>query len=199
MTISFAAFVVISLSIITQIVFLFLRKNKADFISHFLLLAGALLLLADLVVRSIQINFVAITNMYESLVLFSALVALVLFFYRVRAGEKTHPMIMFGGSMVAFILLALASSPLLPKEALPPIPALQSAWLVLHITLAFAGEAFFVVGFVAAIIYLFARDPDKRQNIERVMYTAIAIGYPIFTAGALIFGAVWAHFAWGAF
>jgi ABC-type transport system involved in cytochrome c biogenesis permease subunit len=28
-------------------------------------------------------------------------------------------------------------------------------------------------------------------------YTSIAIGYPIFTAGALVFGAVWAEKAWG--
>ena len=29
------------------------------------------------------------------------------------------------------------------------------------------------------------------------MYTSIAIGYPIFVAGAIIFGAIWAKTAWG--
>ena len=31
------------------------------------------------------------------------------------------------------------------------------------------------------------------------MYTTIIIGYPIFTAGALIFGAIWAEAAWGSY
>ncbi|HUV08506.1 MAG TPA: cytochrome c biogenesis protein CcsA, partial [Spirochaetia bacterium] len=83
------------------------------------------------------------------------------------------------------------------KEILPPIPALQSYWLVLHVTFAFIGEAFFVVGFFAAIYFLVLKDEGRRKAVDRFMYTAIAIGYPIYTAGALIFGAIWAQSAWG--
>ena len=34
--------------------------------------------------------------------------------------------------------------------------------------------------------------------MDRLVATSIGIGYPVFTAGALIFGAVWAETAWGA-
>jgi ABC-type transport system involved in cytochrome c biogenesis permease subunit len=106
---------------------------------------------------------------------------------------------MFIGSFTALVLLALASSPLIPKDTLPPIPALQSGWLVLHITLAFIGEAFFTVAFGAALYYLLTKNEEKRTRLDRLIYNSILVGYPVYTAGALIFGAVWAYFAWGSF
>ncbi len=77
------------------------------------------------------------------------------------------------------------------------MPALQSGWLVLHVAFSFIGEVFFAVGFVSAILQLAAKSEEKRQEYDRVTYTSIAVGYPIFTAGALIFGAIWAEKAWG--
>jgi ABC-type transport system involved in cytochrome c biogenesis permease subunit len=162
-------------------------------------LAAAALLLAVTIDRSVRIRFVAVTNTFESLIFFSAVIALVLFVYRIRAKDKTIPYINFGGTVVAIALLAIASSPAAPKDVVPPIPALQSYWLVLHVTLSFIGESFFVVAFVCAIYYLVSRNLEQKKRLERLTYTTIAIGYPIFTAGALIFGAVWAQTAWGSY
>jgi ABC-type transport system involved in cytochrome c biogenesis permease subunit len=39
-------------------------------------------------------------------------------------------------------------------------------------------------------------DPD---DLDEISYRAIAIGYPIFALGALIFAMIWAHEAWGRF
>ena len=190
--ISTIAFVLICLAAVVQVVFLLLKGREPDPASHFLLLAAAVLLLVTIAARSVRINFVAVTNTFESLTFFSAVIALVLFIYRIRARRNILPFIMFGGTIITIILLAVASSPIAPKEVLPPIPALQSYWLVLHVTFAFVGEAFFVVSFVAAIYYLASRDEEKKKSLDRVIYTSIGIGYPIYTAGALIFGAVWA-------
>ena len=156
-------------------------------------------MLAVTIDRSIRIRFVAVTNTFESLIFFSAGIALVLFVYKLRAREKTIPFITFGATIVAIALLAIASSPVAAKEVVPPIPALQSYWLVLHVTLSFIGESFFVVAFVCAIYYLASRNEERKQRLDRLTYTTIAIGYPIFTAGALIFGAVWAQAAWGSY
>ncbi len=199
MILSTIAFILLCVACLVQIVFLIRRSGTADPLSHYGVLVAALLLLATTVVRSVQISFVAVTNTFESLVFFAAVICLVVFFYRLKGGQKSFPIIIFGGTITSIILLAIASSPIAPKEALPPIPALQSSWLVLHVTFAFIGEAFFAVGFVAAIYYLFARSEEKRARIDRFTYTSIAIGYPIFTAGALIFGAIWAQAAWGSY
>ena len=182
-----------------QIVYLLRREQKIDGFSHYIHLAAAALLLAVTIDRSIRIRFVAVTNTFESLVFFAAMIALVLFIYRLRAKDKTVPFITFGATIVAIALLAIASSPIAPKDILPPIPALQSYWLVLHVTLSFIGESFFVVAFVCSIYYLVSKDEERKENSDRLTYTTIAIGYPIFTTGALIFGAVWAQSAWGSY
>lgn len=41
-----------------------------------------------------------------------------------------------------------------------------------------------------------AIDPD---DLDEISYRAIAIGFPIFTLGALIFAMIWAQQAWGRF
>jgi ABC-type transport system involved in cytochrome c biogenesis permease subunit len=195
--ISTIAFGLLCLSILVQIVFLLRMVRPADPVSHYILLASGVLLLADTVIRSIKIRFPAITNTYESLVFFSAMICFVLFVYRVRAKQKSLPFLLFGGTVVAAVFMALASSPIAPDTVKPPIPALQSYWLVLHVAFAFIGEAFFAVSFVASILYLAAKEDARRDRLDRLIYTTITVGYPIFTAGALVFGAVWAEHAWG--
>lgn len=37
------------------------------------------------------------------------------------------------------------------------------------------------------------------EDLDEIGYRAIAIGYPVFTLGALIFAMIWAHEAWGRF
>ena len=192
-----AAFGCLVGAVIVQIAFLFIRRRRPDPASHWLLLVAALLLLSVTVERSVLISFVAVTSTYESLIFFAAAVCCVAWGWRLVARERTPPFLLLGGTILALTLLALSSSPLAPPELLPPVPALQSSWLVLHVTFSFAGEAFFAVSFVAALAALAARDPERRLELEGVTATAVGIGYPIFTAGALIFGSIWAQFAWG--
>ncbi len=180
-----------------QAVFLLLRGQRREPISAALLLVAGALLLGTIVERSLRISFVAITNTYESLLFFSAATCVVVGILRLTGNRSTPRFVFFGATIVAATLLMIGSSPGLPKDVEPPIPALQSVWLVLHVTLSFIGESFFVVSFVAAITVLVTRDAEKARNADRIMYTAIGIGYPVFTAGALIFGAIWAQNAWG--
>ena len=197
--ISTIGFILIGLSAVIQIIFLLRKKKELDPVSHYLLLIAFILLTITIIQRSIQINFVAVTNTFESLIFFSSVIVLVLFLYRIQNKWKVLSFVIFGGTIVSLIMLAIASSPIAPQDVHPPVPALQSSWLVLHVTFAFIGEAFFSVGFVAAIYYLIIKDEDKKKDIDRIIYTSIAIGYPIFTAGALIFGAIWAEAAWGSY
>jgi len=193
------AFIILILSLCVQIVFLFRRVKTADRFSHYLLLIAVLLLFATTIRRSLKIEFIALTNTFESLVFFSGTIALILFVYRAKSKQKAISFVVFGGTVVSIILLAVASSPALPKDVLPPIPALRSGWLVLHVAFSFIGEAFFALAFAASIYYLFQKKDQKRQSADRVIYTSIGIGYPVFTAGALIFGAIWAQHAWGSY
>jgi len=201
MTATIAFFVLIA-ALAIQIVFLIKGEAAVDSLSHYLLLAASVLLFLITVYRSITIKFVAITNTFESLIFFSGVICLILFIYRLRAGKKAIELLIFGSTVIAFILLAVASSPIAPKKIAPPIPALKSYWLVLHVTFSFIGESFFALSFVTAIYYLAigkGKNTDRRAVLDRLTANFIAIGYPIFTAGALVFGAIWARYAWGSF
>ncbi|MBU0926547.1 MAG: cytochrome c biogenesis protein CcsA [Spirochaetes bacterium] len=192
-----AAFALFLASAAVQVVFIFKRNAGTDAIGPWILLAASASLLVALALRSLEVGFVALTSTYESLAFFAAVIGAVCFAYRYQRRLPYKPAAVFGSTMVAVVMLAVASSPLIPKEALPPIPALRSAWLLLHVSFTFVGEAFFVAGFVTSILFLFSKDGERRLELDRLTYTAIAVGYPFFTAGALVFGAIWAEQAWG--
>lgn len=196
--IAISGFILFIIVLTVQVIAIFSKKREP--ITPFLLLLISLLLIGELVRRSLKIEFFALTNTFEALLFFSAIIALIMGIYRLKSGVKALLPVYFIGSFVAFILLAISSSPLVPSEIKPPIPALQSGWLVIHVALSFIGESFFAFSFAVAIYYLLSRrDAEQKRGVEKLIYTSIAIGYPIFTAGALIFGAIWAHYAWGRF
>jgi ABC-type transport system involved in cytochrome c biogenesis permease subunit len=191
------AFVLILVSAIVQIVFLFKVDRRTEWFSHWMLAAAALLLAIVIAARSAEMSFPALTGTFESLVFYALAVCVLATVYRLQKRLVFMPLVQFDATIVAAALLAVASSPIAPKELLAPIPALRSLWLVAHVSFSFVGESFFVVSFVSALAFIFARSEEKRRAYDRVTYTSIAVGYPIFTAGALIFGAIWAEQAWG--
>lgn len=180
-----------------QVVWLFRKDDSRDPASPWILAGAALVFFGITVVRSFKISFVALTSTYESLLFYSGFIMALEIGYRYQKKIPFSRIIEFGATVSALVMAAIASSPLLPKDALPPIPALKSLWLVAHVALSFIGEAFFVISFAASLAFLFAKDDAKRLDYDRITYTSIAVGYPIFTAGALIFGAIWAEQAWG--
>jgi ABC-type transport system involved in cytochrome c biogenesis permease subunit len=197
-TLSTIAFILIIVSLIIQIIFLIINKEaKPDPISHYVIAVSFILLIIYTVLMSLEINFIAITNTYEAMFVFSEMILLVILVYRFSMGKNTNPFIMLGVTMISIILLAIASSPIIPHELHPPIPALQSYWLIFHIIFAFIGESFFAMAFVASIYLLVVKDEEKKKNADRITYISIIIGYFLYTAGGLIFGAIWANVAWG--
>jgi cytochrome c-type biogenesis protein CcsB len=51
---------------------------------------------------------------------------------------------------------------------------------------------------IAAAIQPATKSMDA-EDLDEISYRAIAIGFPLFTLGALIFAMIWAHEAWGRF
>jgi cytochrome c-type biogenesis protein CcsB len=192
-----SAFILQICAITVQIVYIITRKEKEDSVSHWLLLSAVLFLFLYTAARSLLIGFLALTTIVECLVFFSAVSMVLLFIYKLIYGQKLIQFLLLGGSLASFLLLALASSPLIDDVVHTPIPELRSLWLVLHVSLAFIGEAFFLVGFIVSIICLAQREHKQKQELEKFIYRTVVIGYLFFTLGALIFGAIWARHAWG--
>jgi cytochrome c-type biogenesis protein CcsB len=196
------SFVIYLLVMLTGFASFFGSKTKWTRISYWLAMTGLIVQLASLLVRTMVSGHAPFTNMYESINFLSWSCALVvIIFQRTFKLEKAWPYLW----LMIVALMALVSSPALPKNVTPLVPALQSYWLWLHVSVTLLGEAFLAVAFVASILYLTAgRDSagklesQKRQEkYDLIAYRAVAAGFPLFTLGALVFGMIWASRAWG--
>ncbi|HEK86152.1 MAG: c-type cytochrome biogenesis protein CcsB [Candidatus Saccharicenans sp.] len=156
----------------------------------------------SLIIRTFNSGHAPFTNMYESINFLAwACVLAVIIFERIFKLEKIGPYLW----LLIVALMALISSPALPKNVTPLVPALQSYWLWLHVSVTLLGEAFLALAFVSSLFYLSASsrhkaDPQnekKKQKYDLIAYQAVAVGFPLFTLGALIFGMIWANKAWG--
>ena len=184
--------------------FLFTKKESLAKIGYNFALLGFVTHTAALVWRVFVSGHAPFTNMYESLsfLAWASILAYVIIegMFKIKKAGPYFMLIVIG-------LMALASSPLMPKDAAPLMPALQSYWLWLHVSVTMIGEAFFAVAFVTSIMYLIADSKEKKgvktgissEKLDTVSYKCIAIGFPLFTLGGMVFGMVWAYKAWGSY
>lgn len=160
---------------------------------------GLALHTAALVERGIAGGSVPLTDLFEYTLVLTWAVALAYLtvFRRCLEGPVSVSILALVFLILGVALLFLHTDPSGAK-----MPALRSYWLYVHVSLAALGETFFAIAFVASLVYL-ARlgggDRLKLQALEDLTYRAITIGFPLFTLGALVAGAIWAKRAWGAY
>ena len=176
------------------------RKSGARTFVFIVTLVGFAFNTAALVSRSVISGHPPVTNLFEYLSFFAW--AIVLGFLIIWRKKGLELMTVFAAT-IAFAMMVMAS--LFPSEASKQLmPALQSYWLWIHVSLAVLAEAAFAVAFVASVMCLIGdrrdgshrRLPD-RKLLDSITYRWIGIGFPLFTVGALFAGAVWAQKAWG--
>ncbi len=198
------SFILYGAAVLLYFGFYFFRKPVWASVGFLAAAAGTALHSAALVLRTIESGHAPFTNMYESLSFYSwALVLSFILSEKKFNLRRTAPFIL----LIAVALMALASSPLMPKETAPLIPALQSWWLWLHVSVTLLGEAFLAIAFIASIMFLSADAKAKKggdasqartaSKLDQISYKCVAIGFPLFTLGGLVFGMIWAYKAWG--
>lgn len=196
------AFIAYLLAMLAGFISLLMPGNRIRKISYYTGLSGFLLHSISLTLRTVQSGQAPFTTMYESVnfLAWSCVLAIIIFERKFRL-EKIGPYLW----LVVVALMALVSSPALPKDINPLVPALQSYWLWLHVSVTLLGEAFLAVAFVASILYLLTPEKKlsqpgqeaRREKLDQLAYRAVAVGFPLFTLGALVFGMIWASKAWG--
>ena len=187
-------FILYILSALVYLVAVFAKKEKWAKTGLVLAAAGLVLHTAAWILRTVVSGHAPFTNMYESLsfLAWASVAALIVLDWKLRI-PRVAPYVM----LIVVGIVALASSPLMPKDATPLVPALQSYWLWLHVSVTLLGEAFFAVAFVASLLFLGAGSEEKKERLDALAYRAVAVGFPLFTLGGLVFGMVWAYRAWG--
>lgn len=176
-----------------------------------LVVVGAGLLLVCIVLRGWATSRAPWGNMYEfiNLTCFCGLVAALIVLRR----RDLRPLWVF--VLVPVLILLAVSGKWLYADAAPVMPALQSYWLPIHVSVVSLGSGVFLVAGVASILFLMKTsrlgDPERggrlagvvsrfpdAQILDRVAYRTTVFAFPVFGFG-VIFGAIWAEEAWGRF
>nr|YP_009472572.1 cytochrome c biogenesis protein ccs1 [Chlorodesmis fastigiata]ARO74174.1 cytochrome c biogenesis protein ccs1 [Chlorodesmis fastigiata] len=84
----------------------------------------------------------------------------------------------------------------------PLIPALQSNWLMMHVTVMLLSYATLIFGSILSIVFLFLFQSFSLNillnQLDQLSFRSIGIGFPLLTVGILS-GSVWANEAWGSY
>ena len=184
-------------SLTIQTFYLMKQGRKSDPVSHYFLSAGFLILLLITILRSIEINFIAIASKTDTLIIVSECILAIILFYRYKLKSKANFFVLYGESWIILLFLTLAASPLMPKTISPLIPQLKSPWMIWHISMAILGIAFFSTGFAASVSYLTTSDFKQKENLDKVSFKTNLYGLLAYGIGGVIVGAIWAKSAWG--
>ncbi len=171
-----------------------------------LLVFATAVLAAGVVMRGVGTGRTPWGNMYEFSIT-GALVASVVFLVlaRTQAGRA----VAIWAVLLIFLTLGLAITALYVPPG-PLVPALRSYWLVVHVGCAVIAFGLFTVGAVVSALQIVSERAERRGSghgfgaslpassvLDRLAYRLTAIGFPIWTFGPLILGAIWAEVSWG--
>src|SRR5215471_12017932 len=170
--------------------------------------AGAGLQLIEFATGAIQTGNLPVTNFAQSLSFLAWLTALAGLIVIVR-----FKMPVVGTFVAPIVFIVLGAATLTMRDRRLTMPAtLQSAWLPVHVTLAFLGYALFVLAAGVSLVYLVyerrlkakrlslndTRPAPSLEKLDRVNYHLLGWGFLMLTL-AIVSGAIWADTIWGHF
>ena len=185
--------------------------TRLERVAIIILAVGALLHGTGVVLRGIAASRVPWANMYEFSIT-GSFVVMVIFLVALAIKDIR----LLATFVSGFVLLILGSATaIFYVEVKSLMPALQSYWLVIHVTVAILATAFFNIAAALSIAYIFktAKWVEKSklkavatfrrilalfpsiEKIERLSYRFNIIGF-ILWSFTLIAGAIWAERAW---
>jgi cytochrome c-type biogenesis protein CcsB len=181
------------------------RSERMGRMGVSLVILGAALQLASIVLRGFAAGRWPLGNMYEfvSAITFAAMLTWLVV---LRRSPSLRPL----GAFVLFpvVILQFLGGTVLYTQAAPVMPALQSYWLLVHVTaVSIASGLFFVPGIASALFLLRSADRlpaalaakvPSSDVLDRLAYRVTIIAFPLYTF-AVIAGAIWAEAAWGRF
>ncbi len=181
------------------------RTEKVARIATAMMILGFLLLFAGVIARGISAGRVPWANMYE----FSITSALA--FTGAYLGVLRKYDLRWLGLLISLIVLIILGTAvtILYIPTAPLMPALQSPWLIIHVSAAMISGGIFLLANIVAGTYLYldsmeAKGPRSAlaerlpslEVLDQLCYRLVAFVFPLWTF-AVIAGAIWAEGAWG--
>ena len=181
------------------------RTEKIARIATAMMILGFLLLLAGVISRGLSAGRAPWGNMYE----FSITGALA-FTATYLGALRKYDLRWLGLFVSISVLLALGTAvTVLYVPSAPLVPALKSAWLVIHVSTAIISGGIFLLSNIIAGAFLFLDSMEKKGErapwakrlpsldvLDQLSYRLVAFVFPLWTF-SVIAGAIWAESAWG--
>jgi cytochrome c-type biogenesis protein CcsB len=186
------------------------ERRPAARIGVALSVLATVILAAGVVARGMAAHRVPWGNMYEFCTTGALMVAVV---YLIALTRKD---LRFLGSFVIglVVIMLIAASVGFPTPVAHLVPALQSYWLIIHVSVAVLASALFTLTFAMSVLQLvqakreargragkadklaFMRLAPSALTLENAAYRLNAVGF-VFWTFTLVLGAIWAEQAWG--
>lgn len=197
----------------------FLPKPLNPIFGNIGFLLGNLQLLSLLILRWYESHHFPLSNLYESLIFLAWSLTMGYFWIPSKQGSE----LMVGAITAPSALFINAFASLVLPDALKMgtalVPALQSNWLMMHVTMMIISYSMLILGslFSIGLLILTLASPtlvttegqetgnnttNQTKPILRILdnlsYRTLGFGFPLLTIGILS-GAVWANQAWGSY
>lgn len=182
------------------------KPSSFERVAVAMMLLGFVVHVGSVVLRGLAAGRVPWANMFEFSLTGTAIIVGVYL-----AVQFVVNLRFLGAYVMGLNLILLAIGTVNYYVAVSPLPpALQSAWLVIHVFVAILGTAFFAIaaGLSAAQLVQTKRDQAKLANLrfmntlpgadrlEDLAYRIALVGFVLWTF-TLVAGAIWAERAWG--
>ena len=128
--------------------------------------------------------------------------------------EMKYKIKAIGAFVVLIGFIAMGAASLLPyryQTAEPLVPALNSYWIYIHVSITLTSYAAFAIAAGLGVMYLPKERAERRgqvsaffatfpslEKIDELGYKAIMVGFPLLAFGTIL-GAMWANYAWGGY
>lgn len=161
--------------------------------------------------RWIVSGHIPVSNLYESCLFLSWIILI----SAVLIQENDWNLLISTPIALLLQIFATFSLAIPTNTSITLVPALQSNWLMMHVTMMITSYGLLIIGSILAIIWLIidsqvynlawlekscfmTRQVYLLTHIDYWSYRLIGLGFPLLTIGILS-GAVWANEAWGTY
>lgn len=151
--------------------FLFWMRSVPPAFATGIVAAGVFFHSGAVAMRWYAAGYPPMSNMYESLSVFSLLIAV-----SYLAVERRYETKALGPFVISIALTMIAVASVLPDEIKPLVPALRSYWLAFHVALSFVGEAAFAVSYAAAVLYILKPSKGSSAGWFRTAFASANAG-----------------------
>ena len=168
----------------------------------------------SITVRGTAVDAVPWSNMYEFASVAGAIGVVAFLAVLWKAPALRH---LGGFILLPVVLVMFLAGTVLYSQAQPLVPALQSYWLAIHVTLISVAEGALMTSAVLTVLFLIKQRHDRLAKqpgyqpgalgnlaarlpsdttLDKAAYRIVAFAFPLYTV-AVICGAIWAEAAWG--